>query len=79
MVAAGIFGSSDGHTEYIPVTPSNKFTRLQSDDVDVLTSGTTHTMERQVYEVSIVGHPRLLRAQANLKTHAANNQNWIFF
>jgi ABC-type amino acid transport substrate-binding protein len=52
-IAAAIFGNGTTHqtVSRIRVNPSNRFVMLQNGTVDVLVTSTTHTMERQVFEV----------------------------
>lgn len=47
-MAAGIFGLN-GAVEYTVVDPLTRFETLQNQDVDVLASSTTHTMDRDVH------------------------------
>jgi len=48
-VAAGIFGP-DATVEYTVVDLPTRFSALQKEEVDVLASATSHTMERAVHE-----------------------------
>jgi ABC-type amino acid transport substrate-binding protein len=52
-LAAAVFGTTNVTNRYvaIPVTTLDRFTSLQSGDVDVLVGFTTHNMERQILEV----------------------------
>ena len=50
-MAAAIFGTSQGHVEFIPVSGYDRFFKLQNGEYDMLARTTTHTMERQILEV----------------------------
>ncbi|KAL7524742.1 hypothetical protein ACHAXR_002309, partial [Thalassiosira sp. AJA248-18] len=50
-VAAASLGSSYRY-ETIPTTAANRFVKLASGDFDVLISGTTHTFDRDVHQLS---------------------------
>jgi Bacterial extracellular solute-binding proteins, family 3 len=52
-VAAAIFGSSDGHVEFQPLTAFERFPALAAGEVDMLARTTTHTMERSIKEVCV--------------------------
>ena len=47
-----MFGEAEGRVEYIPVNTYGRFRRLLSDDYDMLSRTTTHTMQRAVKEES---------------------------
>ena len=51
-IAAAVYGADDMKLELKVVTASNRFEALQSGQVDVLASWDTHTMERDILEVS---------------------------
>jgi ABC-type amino acid transport substrate-binding protein len=51
-LAAAIFGRAANRVETFPVHASNRFVMLNNETVDVLVSSTTHTMERELHEVS---------------------------
>jgi len=44
-IAAAIFGDAT-KAKFVPLTPQQRFTALQSGEVDVLTRNTTHTLQR---------------------------------
>lgn len=48
-MAAGIFGP-DATVEYKLVEPTTRFETLQNQEVDLLASTTTHTMDRDIHE-----------------------------
>ena len=50
-VAAALFGTSQDRVQFRTVTASDRFSVLQSGEIDILARTTTHTMERQVVEV----------------------------
>jgi hypothetical protein len=57
-LAAAIFGPTNITDRYqlFEVTPKNRFADLYNKDFDVLVGWTSHTMERQVYEVRFSLH-----------------------
>jgi hypothetical protein len=52
-VAAAIFGTSEGHVEFQPLTAFERFPALAQGEVDMLARTTTHTMERSIKEVCL--------------------------
>ena len=49
-VSAGIFGAAS-HVDFVQVTETDKFTKLQNGDIDLLAGMTAWTMEREIIEV----------------------------
>jgi len=52
-VAAAVFGESEGRVEFVPTSAMDRWKVLQNGSIDLLARGTTHTMERDVYEPSV--------------------------
>ena len=50
-MSGAIFGEDDGHVEFYHLNAYERFSALQSGQVDMLARITTYTMERDVYEV----------------------------